>query len=85
MASMPRLVAYDAFHLADLLLTQPLLLIAGAEAGSLWHSQAVLAAAASTDKHLHKVQAANHIDLYDKEPYISEVLPELVPFFKKNL
>ena len=38
-SSLPQLVTYDAFALADVLLTQPLQLVAGSEAGSLWHSR----------------------------------------------
>lgn len=35
----PRLLTFDAFHLVDIFLTQPVLLIAGAEAGSPWHTE----------------------------------------------
>jgi fermentation-respiration switch protein FrsA (DUF1100 family) len=36
---------FDAFDLVDPLLTQPLLVIAGDEAGSLWHSKELYAPA----------------------------------------
>ena len=38
-------VAFDAFALVETLLTQPLLIIAGSEAGSLWHSKELYAKA----------------------------------------
>jgi hypothetical protein len=31
-------MTFDAFDLVEVLLTRPLLIIAGSEAGSLWHS-----------------------------------------------
>jgi len=34
-------VAFDAFDLVETLLTQPLLIIAGSEAGSLWSARKV--------------------------------------------
>ncbi|WP_342379985.1 alpha/beta hydrolase [Myxococcus stipitatus] len=83
--SLSQLVGYDAFHLAELLMTQPLRLFAGSKAGSLWHSQQVFERAASGNKQLHIVEGANHIDLYDGSRYVSEVLAKLVPFFREQL
>ncbi|KAF3066022.1 Uncharacterized protein CFAM422_009150 [Trichoderma lentiforme] len=37
--SFPRVFTFDAFHLADAFLKQPTLLIAGSDAGSLWHTE----------------------------------------------
>ena len=59
--SLNRMVAYDAFHLAEQLLTQPLRLIAGSKAGSLWFSQDAFRRSGSRDKSLHIVEAATHI------------------------
>src|SRR5262249_42640543 len=56
-------VAFDAFDLVETLLTQPLLIIAGSEAGSLWHSQE-LYAKAPWPKELFIVEGAGHMDLY---------------------
>jgi len=83
--SLSRLIGYDAFDMADLLLTQPLLLVAGSEAGSMWHSERALGLAASADKRLHVVDGANHMDLYDGEPYVAEALEQLVPFYREHL
>jgi hypothetical protein len=38
-------VGFDAFDVIDPLLTQPILIIAGSEAGSLWHGEELLAKA----------------------------------------
>jgi fermentation-respiration switch protein FrsA (DUF1100 family) len=80
--SLARLVGYDAFHLADQLLTQPLRLIAGSKAGSLWFSQDAFKRAGSRDKRLHIVEGATHIAMYDTPGYITEAMEELVPLYK---
>lgn len=83
--SLAQLVGYDAFHLADLLLTQPLQLVAGSKAGSLWYSKDVLERAASRDKQLHIVEGAGHMDLYDGEGFVGEAMAKLVPFYRAKL
>jgi len=42
------MVSFTGFDRVDTLLTQPLMIIAGSAAGSLWHSQALHAKAAGT-------------------------------------
>lgn len=84
-ASLPQLVTYDAFHLADQLLTQPLQLVAGREAGSLWYSQTILGKAASRVKDLHVVEGATHMSLYDTPNQMDEAMSRLGPFYKANL
>lgn len=84
-ASLPELVTYDAFHLADRLLTQPLQLVAGSDAGSLWYSQAILAKAASGMKDLHVVKDATHMSLYDTPNQMDEAMSKLSPFYKAHL
>lgn len=83
--SFTQLVTYDAFHMADIFLTQPLLIIAGSIAGSGWMSEDLYNRAASIDKNLHIIEGANHMDLYDIPKYVYEVVSLLIPFFKKNI
>ncbi len=85
LSSLSRLVAYDAFNMAELLLTQPLLLVAGDQAGSLWHSQEIYERAASAHKTLHIVKGANHMDLYDRPAPVGEAVSMLVPFYREAL
>ncbi|MCD8270004.1 MAG: alpha/beta hydrolase [Parabacteroides sp.] len=80
-----QLVTYDAFNMAELYLTQPLLLVAGSMAGSKWYSEDLYKRAASTDKNLHIVEGANHMQMYDVSQYVDEAVAVLVPFFKKNI
>ncbi|MEU6130534.1 alpha/beta hydrolase [Saccharopolyspora sp. NPDC047091] len=79
--SLSQIVTYDAFHEAEVFLTQPLLLIAGSDAGSKWMSDDLHERAASADKSLHVVAGANHMSLYDGEKEVAEAVAQLVPFF----
>ncbi len=84
-SSLPQLVTYDAFHLADALLTRPVQLVAGSDAGSLWFSEELVRKAASTAKALHVVQGATHMSLYDDPAQMQEALEHLVPFYRAHL
>lgn len=79
------LVTYDAYHMADVFLTQPLQIVAGDNAGSKWMSDDLYARAASKDKHLHVIDGANHMQLYDVPEYVDEASGVLVEFFKAKL
>ena len=83
--SLSQIIPYDAYFKAEAFLTQPLLVIAGSEAGSKWMSDNLLERAASSDKRMHVVEGANHMDMYDGENEISEAIGELAPFFQKSL
>ena len=65
MTSISTLASFTGFEGAETFLTQPLLMVAGSEAGSLWHSQELHAKAASKAKELFIVDGATHMDLYD--------------------
>ncbi|MNZ37403.1 fermentation/respiration switch protein [compost metagenome] len=83
--SLPQIITYDAYHKAEAFLTQPLQIIAGTQAGSKWMSDDLLARAASGDKHLHLIEGANHMSLYDKQPYVDEAVSVLAGFFQSRL
>ncbi|WP_202976063.1 alpha/beta hydrolase family protein [Rothia uropygialis] len=83
--SLSQIIAYDAFHKAEVFFTQPLLVIAGSEAGSKWMSDDLFARVASEDKSFHIVEGANHMDMYDGEREVAEALSELGPFFNDKL
>lgn len=76
-------VGFDAFDVVDPLLTQPLLVIAGDQAGSLWHSQELYAKAPGP-KELYLIKGAAHMDLYDGKGAVAAV-NKMAPFFKSNL
>ncbi|MFV3290414.1 alpha/beta hydrolase [Pseudomonas sp. NY11955] len=76
-------VAFDAFDLVDQLLTQPLLAIAGSEAGSLWHSEE-LHAKARGEKNLVVLDGLAHMDLYDGSG-VGIAMQHLTRFFQASI
>lgn len=82
--SLPKIIAYDAFQLVEDLLTQPILIIAGSEAGSLWASTE-LHSRVRSQKKLVIVEDATHMDFYDVEKYVDLAVAEAVPFFTKHV
>jgi len=81
-------VNFDAFHLADQLLTQPLLVIVGDKVGAFGSYRdgfELYNKAASKNKNIFVVKGASHYDLYDEPQATSEALSQLLPFFKENL
>ena len=79
------LIAFRAYDRIDTLLTQPLLIIAGSEAGTLWSSKLLNEKAASKSKELFILEGGNHFDLYDKAEYVDQAIEKMDPFFKNNL
>lgn len=79
------LITYDAFHKAEAYFTQPLLVIAGSQAGSRWMSEDLYRRVASTDKSFHLIEGANHMSLYDGEKEIADELGKLGPFLTEKL
>lgn len=77
------MASYTGFDRVETLLTQPLLTIAGSDAGSLWHSQE-LHAKAPGKKELFIIKGAMHMDLYDGEG-ARTAAAKLAPFIKSNL
>lgn len=83
--SLMQLVTFDAFHLVELFLTQPIQIVAGEQAGTRWISEDLFRRAASKDKHLHIVPGGTHIGMYDKPELVGEAMAKLGPFFKAHL
>ncbi|MER6957599.1 alpha/beta hydrolase [Streptomyces sp. NPDC000618] len=82
--SIANIYAFDAFHQVETLLTQPLLMVAGSKAGSLWQAEQLLPRVTSP-KELAVVDGAGHVSLYDVPEYVDEVTAHLSPFFTKYL
>jgi len=83
--SMGQIITYDAYHMADVYLTQPIQIVAGSVAGSKWMSDDLYDRAASTDKAFHVVEGANHMDLYDGQTFVDEAASVLAAFFMDKL
>lgn len=83
-------MAWDAFHLADQLLTQPLLIVIGDKDkqgafGAYRDGHAAYEKAASADKTLLEIPGASHYDLYDRPNGAGEALKSVIPFFQEKL
>lgn len=83
--SLTQIITYDAYNKAEAFFTQPLQIVAGSVAGSKWMSDDLFNRVASTDKHFHVVEGANHMSLYDVPQYVDEAISVLAPFFKAKL
>lgn len=86
--SLDKAMAFDAFHLAEQLLTQPLMIVVGDRVGafgSYRDGYELFNRAASQDKQIHVVQGASHYDLYDQPQATGEALEQIIPFFRKHL
>ncbi|KZB83170.1 alpha/beta hydrolase [Amycolatopsis regifaucium] len=81
-------VGFDAFHLAEVLLTQPLQVIVGdvpGGFGSYRDGFELFDRARSEKKDIFVVQGASHYDLYDQPKYVDQALAKLGSFFEENL
>ncbi|OCA78088.1 alpha/beta hydrolase [Chryseobacterium contaminans] len=86
--SLDKAMAFDAFHLAELLLTQPLHVVIGDKVGAFGSYRdglELFSKAASKQKSIQIVQGASHYDLYDVPEYTAQALAEIIPFFKNIL
>ncbi|KAJ5120038.1 X-Pro dipeptidyl-peptidase (S15 family) protein [Penicillium atrosanguineum] len=82
--SFPLVLNFDAFHLADLYLTQPTLLIAGGKAGSLWHTEKLDKLIGGATKKLI-VPDGTHMDFYDQEKYVDLAVKNISEFMSEKL
>ncbi|MGV8095826.1 MAG: alpha/beta hydrolase [Mangrovibacterium sp.] len=86
--SLDKVMAFDPFHLAELLLTQPLHVVVGDKVGAFGSYRdgfELFDKAASREKSIQVVQGASHYDLYDIPEYTSQALDKIIPFFKAHL
>lgn len=84
-SSLVNLMMWDATDRAALI-DQPLLIIAGSRADSLYMSEEAYEKAIGTqDKELFIVEGATHIDTYHVPAYVDQVEAKLVEFFGRTL
>ena len=82
--SFPRVLTFDAFLFADVFLKQPVFLVAGEQAGSLWHTEKLdKLIGGATKKSV--VPNAAHMDFYDNEKYLGPAADDVAGFMKKHL
>lgn len=85
LTSMSNIYTFEAFHLMDELLTQPLLMVVGAKSDALYVSERAIERAASKIKELYLIDGATHIDMYDRQPYVDEAIRKITSFLVSNL
>ena len=84
-SSLLDLMTFDATDHINLI-QQPLLMIAGSKADTLYMSEQALAKATGTkNKQLVKIEGASHIDTYWKQPYVNQISDDLTAFYNKEL
>ncbi|MBD8874354.1 alpha/beta hydrolase [Rhodanobacter sp. DHB23] len=81
-------VGWDAFHLAETLLTTPMIVVIGDKPGGFGAYRDGLeihGRAASAHKELVVVEGASHYELYDQPEPVRQALARVVPFFRTHL
>lgn len=87
-SSLAPALGWDAFHLAEQLLTQPLHVVIGSVPGafgSYSDGLELYRRARSAQKSLQIVQGASHYQLYDQPEATDQALAGLLPFFRQHL
>lgn len=83
-SALPAQMAFFAFDQIETISPRPVLMIAGANADSLYFSE-VAYKKAKQPKELHLVPGATHIDMYDKPHYVGPAVDKLSGFFGQHL
>lgn len=84
-SSLLDLMRWDATDQIDLI-NQPLLMIVGSKADSLYMTEEAFSKATGTkDKELFKIEGATHIETYWVPRYVDAALVKLKPFFARTL
>lgn len=79
------LIDFDSRHNMDLI-TQPLLMMAGSEADTLYMTQECFDLAVnSKDKELYLIDGARHIQTYFVEEYVEKEVSKLIEFYGKYI
>jgi fermentation-respiration switch protein FrsA (DUF1100 family) len=85
--SVASVLAFDAFHLAETLLTQPLQIIVGNRIGEFgsYEDGHELFKRATSKKDLFVIDGASHYDLYDRPEHVGQAVEKLAAFYDENL
>jgi uncharacterized protein len=85
--SIALMLGYDAFHLVDELLTQPVQVVVGGRIGTTgsYADGHLLWERAPHKEELVVVEGAGHYDMYDKPQYVDQAVRTLESFYGKHL
>ncbi|MFA3878621.1 alpha/beta hydrolase [Streptomyces sp. MMCC 100] len=82
--SIDQIAQYDSYAMIGLIAPRPLLMIAGTAADTAYFShEAVEKAGANAE--LFEIDGATHVDLYDKDEYVTPAVTKLTDFFGRHL
>jgi len=84
LAAVPAIVGYDSFERVSMIGPRPLLMIAGSRADTKYFSEQAIEAA-SGPKELFILEGATHIDLYDRDEFVSPAIAKLTDFYRQTL
>jgi fermentation-respiration switch protein FrsA (DUF1100 family) len=82
--SADQLAQYDSYAGVDKIAPRPLLMIAGTDAFTLPYSQKAVEKAGETAE-LFELEGATHVDLYDKDEYVTPAVAKLTEPFNEHL
>jgi len=83
-SSLPQQIAFFPFEQLDTISPRPLLVIAGSKADTLFWSEDAYKKA-KEPKELHIVEGASHIDMYDRQQFVTPAVAKLTEFFGRQL
>ncbi|WP_043626802.1 alpha/beta hydrolase [Nonomuraea candida] len=82
--SIDEIAQYDSYAMIHLIAPRPLLMIIGSEAESAYFSREAIEKAAEP-KELFVIDGATHVDLYDRDEYVTPAVARLAAFFGEHL
>ena len=85
--SLGPMIGFDAFHLVEELLVQPVQVIVGGRLGTTFSytDGQTLFEKAHNRQGFHVIAGAGHYDMYDRQPYLGEAVDHLDGFFRTHL
>jgi fermentation-respiration switch protein FrsA (DUF1100 family) len=82
--SMDKIAGYSSYDRIDMISPHPLLMIAGTEADTRYFSEMAINKA-NDPKELFLIKGATHIDMYDRDKYVSPAVEKISGFFSQYL
>jgi uncharacterized protein len=82
--SIDRIAEYSSYDRVDMISPHPLLMIAGSEADTRYFSEMAIEKA-KEPKELFLIKGATHIDMYDRDKYVTPAVENMSSFFKQYL
>jgi uncharacterized protein len=79
-----RVMAFSAFDRMESLLTQPILLVAGSEADTMYFSRRAYDKAGGK-KELYVIDGAMHVAMYDVRQYVKQAVDKIAQFFAETI